>query len=70
MPRKCQGNFKVREFVWKFYVASGKNEVLPKCQGNVRELYKFQFVSNDKQKMAREVFLTFWIHAKFPAKIL
>ena len=53
---KCQGNlnfFKVREF----YVVSGKNEFLLKCQGNVREFYNIQFESNDeKQKMARAVF--------------
>ena len=44
---------------------SGKNESLLKCQGNVREFYNFQLVSNDeKQKMACVVFLTFWIQAK------
>ena len=47
------------------YVVSGKNECLLKCQGDVREFYNFQFVSNDeKQKMTRAVFLTFWIQAK------
>ena len=61
-----QGNlnfFKVREF----YVMSGKNECFLKCQGNVREFYNLQFVSNDeKQKMTslRAVVLTFWIQAK------
>ena len=36
---------------------SGNNEVLPNCQGNVREFYNFQFVSNDgKQERARAVF--------------
>ena len=38
-----------------------------KCQGNVREFYNFQFVSNvndEKQKTARAVFLTFLIQAK------
>ena len=59
-----QGNlkiFKAREF----YVMSVKNGYLLKCQGNVREFYNFQFVSNDeKQKYASAVFLTFWIQAK------
>ena len=44
---------------------SVKNRYLLKCQGIVREIYNFQFVSNDeKQKIARTVFLTFWIQAK------
>ena len=44
---------------------SGKNEYFLECQGNVREFYNFQFVSNDEtQKMTRTVFLTFWIQAK------
>ena len=44
---------------------SGKNEGFLTCQGNVREFYKFQFVSNDeKQKMTRAVFLIFWTKAK------
>ena len=44
---------------------SGKNECLPKCQGNVREFYNLQSVSYDENyKMARAVFLTFWIQAK------
>ena len=39
---------------------SVKNEYLPKCQGNVREFYNFQFVSNDeKQKFAMAVFYSF-----------
>ena len=45
---KCQGNlnfFKVS--VREFYVVSVKNRYLLKCQGNVREFYNFQFVSND-----------------------
>ena len=46
-------------------LCQGKNGYLRKCQGNVREFYNFQFVSNDKkQKTARTVFLTFWIQAK------
>ena len=50
---------------WEFYVVSVKNGYLLKCQGNVREFYNFQFVSNDeKQKTTRAVFLTFWIHTK------
>ena len=41
---------------------SGKNECLLKCQGNVREFYNLQSVSNDENyKMARAVFVTFWI---------
>ena len=40
---------------------SGKIECLLKCQGNVREFYNFQFVSNDEeQKMVRAVFSTFF----------
>ena len=43
---------------------SGKTGYLLKCQGNVREFYNFQFVSNDKkQTMAGAVFLIFWIQA-------
>ena len=49
--------FQGQGIVREFYVVSGKNEVLPKCQGNVREFYKYQFVSNDKkQEMATAVF--------------
>ena len=45
--------FQGQGIVREFYVVSGKNELLIKCQGNVREFYNFQFVSNDeKQKMA------------------
>ena len=59
--------FKVREF----YVVSVKNGYLLKCQGNVREFYNFQFVSNDeKQKIARAVFLSFCIQAKSFWKLL
>ena len=44
---------------------SVKNGHLLKCQGNVREFLNIHFVSNDeKQKIARAVFLTFWIQAK------
>ena len=38
--------FKVREF----YAVTVKNEVLLKCQGNVRKFYKLQFVSNDEKQ--------------------
>ena len=66
--REMSGKFKFFQgqgIVREFYVVSGKNECLLKCQGNVREFYNFQLVSNDeKQKMASTVFLTFWIQAK------
>ena len=39
-------NFKVREF----NAVTVKNEVLLKCQGNVRKFYKLQFVSNDEKQ--------------------
>ena len=49
--------FQGQGIVREFYVMSGKNECFLKCQGNVREFYQFQFVSNDqKQKMTRVVF--------------
>ena len=41
--KKIQGQGIVR----KFYAVSVKNEYLLKCQGNVREFYNFQLVSND-----------------------
>ena len=54
--REMSGKFKFFQgqgIVREFYVVSGKNENLLKCQGNVREFYNFQFVSSDKkQKMA------------------
>ena len=51
--------FQGQGIVREFYVVSGKNKCFLKCQGNVREFYNFQFVSNDeKQKMIRAVFLT------------
>ena len=57
--------FQGQGIVREFYVVSGKNEGFLKCQGNVREFYNFQFVSNDKkEKMTRAVFFTFWIQAK------
>ena len=57
--------FQGQGIVREFYVVSVKNGYLLKCQGNVREFYNFQFVSNDeKQKYARTVFFTFWIQAK------
>ena len=66
--REMSGRFKFFQgqgIVREFYVVSGKNECLLKCQGNVREFYNFQLVSIDeKQKMASAVFLTFWIQAK------
>ena len=58
--RELSGKFKFFQgqgIVREFYVMSGKNECFLKCQGNVREFYQFQFVSNDqKQKMTRAVF--------------
>ena len=58
--REMSGKFKFFQgqgIVREFYVVSGKNESLLKCQGDVREFYNFQFVSNDeKQKKARAVF--------------
>ena len=52
--------FQGQGIVREFYVVSGKNEFLLKCQGNVREFYNIQFVSIDeKHKMTRAVFLTF-----------
>ena len=56
--------FQGQGIVREFYVVSVKNGYLLKCQGNVREFYNFQFVSDEKQKNARAVFLTFWIQAK------
>ena len=56
--------FQGQGIVREFYVVSVKNGYLLKCQGNVREFYNFQFVSNDeKQKIPRAVFLTFLIQA-------
>ena len=43
-------NFQGQGIVREFYVLSGKNECLLKCQGNVREFYNFQFVSNDEKE--------------------
>ena len=42
--------FQGQGIVREFYVDSGKNECLLKCQGNVREFYNFQFVSNDEKQ--------------------
>ena len=58
--KKIQGQGIVREF----YVVSVKNGYLLKCQGNVREFYNFHFVSDEKQKNARAVFLTILIASK------
>ena len=61
--REMSGKFKFFQgqgIVREFYVVSVKNRYLLKCQGNVREFYNFQFVSNDeKLKIARAVFLHF-----------
>ena len=61
--REMSGKFKFFQgqgIVREFYVVSGKNECFLKCQGNVREFYNFEFVSNDeKQNMVKAVFLTF-----------
>ena len=57
--------FQGQGIVREFYVVSGKNECFLKCQGNVREFYNFQFLSNDeKQKITMQFFLTVWIQAK------
>ena len=65
--REMSGNFTFFQgqgIVREFYVVSVKNGYLLKCQGNVREFYNFQFVSTgEKQKIARTVFLTFWMQA-------
>ena len=54
--REMSGKFKFFQgqgIVREFYVVSGKNRYLLKCQGNVREFNNLQFVSNDeKQKIA------------------
>ena len=56
--------FQGQGIVREFYVVSVKNGYLLNCQGNVREFYNFQYVSNDKKKkIARAVFLTFWLQA-------
>ena len=59
LPGKASGFICVREMsgkfdffqgqgiVREFYVVSGKNDFLLKCQGNVREFYNIQFVSNE-----------------------
>ena len=63
--REMSGKFKFFQgqgIVREFYVVSVKNRYLLKCQGNVREFYNFQFVSNDeKKKIARAVLLPFLI---------
>ena len=51
--REMSGKFKFFQgqgIVREFYVVSGKNEYLLKCQGNVREFYIFQFVSNNENQ--------------------
>ena len=66
--REMSGKFKIFQglgIVREFNVVSGKNDFLLKCQGNVREFYNIQFASNnEKQKMARAVFLTYKIEIK------
>ena len=63
--REMSGKFKFFQgqgIVREFYVVSVKNGYLLKCQGF---FFNFQFVSNnEKQKIARAVFLTFWIQAQ------
>ena len=54
--REMSGKFKFFQgqgIIREFYVVSGKNEFLLKCQGNVREFYNFQFVSNDEKQKKR-----------------
>ena len=51
--REMSGKFKFFQgqgIVREFYVVSGKNECILKCQGNVREFFNFQFVSNDEKR--------------------
>ena len=48
--------FQGQGIVREFYVVSGKNEFLLICQGNVREFYNFQFVSNDENRKWLEQF--------------
>ena len=51
--REMSGKFKFFQgqgIVREFYVVSGKNECLLKCQGNVREFYNLQLVSNDEKQ--------------------
>ena len=48
--REMSGKFNLFQgqgIVREFYVVSGKNGYLLKCQGNVREFYNFQFASNE-----------------------
>ena len=50
--REMSGKFKIFQgqgIVREFYVVSVKSGYLLKCQGNVREFYNFQFVSNDEK---------------------
>ena len=42
--------FQGQGIVREFYAVSVKIEVLLKCQGNVGEFYKLQFVSNDEKQ--------------------
>ena len=42
--------FQGQGIVREFYAVSVKNKALLKCQGNVREFYKLQFVSNDEEQ--------------------
>ena len=56
--REMSGKFKFFQgqgIVREFYVVSVKNGYLLKCQGNVREFYNFQFVSNDIQIRNRKL---------------
>ena len=51
--REMSGKFKFFQgqgIVREFYAVSVKNEVLLKCQGNVREFYKLRFFSNDEKQ--------------------
>ena len=42
--------FQGQGIVREFYAVSVKNECLLNCQGNVREFYNFQLVSNDEKR--------------------
>ena len=46
--------FQGQGIVREFNVVSGKNDCFLKCQGNIRDFYNFQFVSNDVRETENE----------------